>query len=288
MEPRGSFVTAFEIRPMTPADLDAVGDMTAAGGFGDRRAFFREAVSLSNCRPIVAVEEGRPIGTGLGAVHGEVGWIGVIFVSPDLRRRGIGRALTEAVCDILEGVGCRSLILVATDMGRPLYERLGFSEHSRYHMHPGEPLDEAPTPPAGTSVRRVRAADLDAIAALDRQATSEDRRPLIEAHAGGGWLLQGGASEADLRGYLLPTHRGNAALIAPRPEDALFLLDLHRHLIPRDGRAWAGLLTENESGRQLLAERGWTEWRSFPRMIRGPEPEWKPAIIWGQFNHAMG
>jgi len=25
-----------------------------------------------------------------------------------------------------------------------------------------------------------------------------------------------------------------------------------------------------------------------PRMIRGPEPAWRPDTIWGQFNHAMG
>jgi GNAT superfamily N-acetyltransferase len=273
---------------MTAEDVDAVGEMTAAGGFGDRRAFFREAVSLSSCRPIVAVEEGRPIGTGMGAIHGDVGWLGVIFVTPGLRRRGIGRALTEAACAILEGAGCRSLVLVATDMGRPLYERMGFVERSRYHMHPGEPLNDAPAPPTGTSARRVAATDLDAIAALDRQATGEDRRPLLGAYASEGWLLESSGAAPDLRGYLLPTHRGNAALIAPRQEDALFLIDLHRHLIPKDGRAWAGLLTENGTGRQLLAQRGWTEWRSFPRMIRGPEPEWKPGLIWGQFNHAMG
>jgi hypothetical protein len=77
-------------------------------------------------------------------------------------------------------------------------------------------------------------------------------------------------------------------LIAPRQEDALCLIDLHRHLIPKDGRAWAGLPAENESGRQLLAGRGSPEWRSFPRMVRGPEPEWKPSMIWGQFSHALG
>ncbi len=281
-------MTAFDIRPMTADDVEVVGEMTAAGGFGDRRAFFREAVSLSGCRPILAVADGRPIGTGLATIHGDAGWIGVIFVTPELRRQGIGRALTVAACDILEGAGCRSLVLVATDLGRPLYERLGFQERSRYHMHPGEPLEAAPVPPPGAAVRQVSAGDLDAIAALDRQATGEDRRPLIEAHAGGGWLLEDGGPAPSLRGFLLPTHRGNAALIAASPEDAVFLTDLHRHLSPEDGRAWAGLLSENEAGRRLLAGRGRTEWRSFPRMVRGPEPRWEPGMIWGQFNHAMG
>ena len=104
----------------------------------------------------------------------------------------------------------------------------------------------------------------------------------------GGAAGAGDAGGANLRGHLLPTHRGNGSVVAARPEDAVYLLDLHRQLIPRDGRAWAGLLAENEAGRRLLADRGWFEWRTFPRMVRGPEPDWRPDIIWGQFNHAMG
>ena len=279
-------MTSFQIREMTGGDLDAVGDVTAAGNFGDRREFFRLAVALSSCRPIVAMSDGHPIGTGLGSIHGDVGWVGVIFVTPELRGRGIGRALTEAVCEILEGAGCRSLVLVATDLGRPVYERLGFREQTRYHMHPGEPHGEPPSVPPGTNLRPITPADLDAVAALDRRG--EERRPLIEAYASDGWLLSDDDAAAGLRGYLLPTHRGNAALIAPRPEDALCLIDLHRHLTPKDARAWTGLLTDNEQGRRLLTERGSMEWRTFPRMVRGSEPEWKPEMIWGQFNHAMG
>ncbi len=289
-------MTAFEIREMTSADIDTVAAVTAAGGFGDRREFFRMTLALPDCRPILAVLEGRPIGTGTGAIHGDVGWLGVIFVVPELRGRGIGRALTVAVCDTLEGAGCRSLALVATDLGRPVYERLGFREQTRYHMHPADPLGAAPDPPSGARLRPIGPSDIGAVASLDRLATGEDRRPLIEMFAGSGWLLEdepgsgptGEMSEAQLRGFLLPSHRGNAALVASEEVDAACLLDLHRHLVPKGGSAWAGLLTENATGRRLLAERGRAEWRSFPRMIRGAEPEWLPASIWGQFNHAMG
>ena len=281
-------MTAYQIREMTGDDVDAVGDVTAAGNFGDRREFFRVAVALSSCRPIVAMSDGHPIGTGLGSIHGGVGWVGVIFVSPELRGRGIGRALTEAACEILDGAGCHSLVLVATELGRPIYERMGFREQTRYHMHPADYLAEMPAPPPGAVIRPILPADLESVVALDRQATGEERRPLIDAYASRGWLLADDDAAACLRGYLLPTFRGNAALIAPRAEDALCLMEAHRHLIPAGGTAWTGLLTENEPGRRLLAERGRTEWRSFPRMVRGPEPDWQPETIWGQFNHAMG
>jgi GNAT superfamily N-acetyltransferase len=281
-----------QIRDMTAADLDSVGAVTEAGGFGNRRAFFELILSLGSGRPVVAVEDGRIVGTGLGAIHGEVGWVGVIFVTPDLRGRGLGTALTEAVCARLQSAGCVSLVLVATDLGRPIYEKLGFRVQTRYHMMSGAPLAEAPVPPRGASLRPIVGADIDAIGALDRRATGEQRLPLIRAFAPSGWLLESTAGAADgatsLRGFVLPTMRGNAAVVAPDPQDAVCLLDLHRHLVPSDGHAWAGLVTEHEAGRQLLADRGWYAWRTFPRMIRGPEPEWRPSMIWGQFNHAMG
>jgi GNAT superfamily N-acetyltransferase len=290
-------MTAFEIRDMTAADIDDVGESTSAGGFGDRREFFRMAVGLGDSHAVVAVADCGIVGTGVGAVHGRVGWVGVVFVVPEFRCRGLGRAITEAVCDGLEVAGCRSLVLVATDMGRRVYERLGFREQSLYHMFSGEPEATGPVPPTGAVVRQVRPADIAAIADLDLRATGEDRLPLIRAFAGSGWLVEHapaaperdpGTAGTGVRGFLLPTSRGNAALIAARPEDATCLLDLHRHLTPEGNRAWAGLPTENEAGRRLLTERGWFPWRTFPRMIRGEEPDWQPEMIWAQFNHAMG
>ena len=288
---------AFSIRDMTVDDIDDVGESTTAGGFGDRREFFRMAIALGDCQPVVAVAEGRIVGTGVGAVHGSVGWIGVVFVVPELRGRGIG-ALTESVCEELDRAGCRSLVLVATDLGRPVYDRLGFREQTQYHMFSGEPLATMPSPTPGAVLSQIRPVDIDAIAELDRRVTGEDRLPLIRAFAGSGWLLEDepagivrdhlDAAGANLRGFLLPTTRGNAALIAGRAEDATCLLNLHRHLTPEGGRAWAGLPTENEAGRRLLADRGWYAWRTFPRMVRGADPDWQPAMIWGQFNHAMG
>src|SRR5437667_357273 len=66
------------------------------------------------------------VGPGLGLAHGPVGWVGTIFVAPELRRSGLGGALTRAVDDELEARGCRTVVLIATSMGRPVYEREGF------------------------------------------------------------------------------------------------------------------------------------------------------------------
>ena len=76
--------------------------------------------------PFVAEADGEVVGTGVLSVNGSVGWIGTIWVEPAWRRRGVGMALTQATIDTAESAGCRTLLLVATDAGRPLYEKIGF------------------------------------------------------------------------------------------------------------------------------------------------------------------
>jgi GNAT superfamily N-acetyltransferase len=46
-------------------------------------------------------------------------------VSPRVRRRGIGAALTAAACRVAIEHGCRHAVLNATDAGEPLYRRAG-------------------------------------------------------------------------------------------------------------------------------------------------------------------
>jgi ribosomal protein S18 acetylase RimI-like enzyme len=91
-----------------------------------------------------------------------------------------------------------------------------------------------------------------------------------------------------LRGFLLPAERAYGAIVAPRFEDGLFLLDFHRAIVPPGGHVRAGIPIAHEAAWQELLHRGWQEtWRA-PRMLTGPDVPWRPEWIWGQINSAMG
>jgi hypothetical protein len=94
--------------------------------------------------------------------------------------------------------------------------------------------------------------------------------------------------EPGLRGFMLPSERGNAAIVAPRDEDGLFLLDLHRHLAPEGATARSGVPDAHGVTVPELIARGWRETWRIPRMLLGNAPEWRPTWIWGQINSAMG
>jgi hypothetical protein len=60
-------------------------------------------------------------------------------------------------------------------------------------------------------------------------------------------------------GYLIPAERAYGPVITPRFEDGLFLLDLHRHVVPEDGHVRAGIPHEHAAAWLELTARGWVE-----------------------------
>ncbi len=168
------------IRPMEAADVAPAADIMLRGEWGDRTAFLAWAVVAPPCHPIVAEAGGRTVGTGVATAYGQVGWVGTIFVDPEVRGRGLGRALTRAVMEDLEGRGCRTLLLIASEHGRPLYEREGFAVQTPHRRF------AAPGSAGGGDDGRIRpfgAEMLPAILALDREANGEDRAAVIGALA---------------------------------------------------------------------------------------------------------
>jgi GNAT superfamily N-acetyltransferase len=277
---------------MTPADIEPASRAILADDWGDRRAWFTFAASHPRCRVFVAEgRDGAMVGTGVATINGPVAWIGTIWVASAARGGGLGRALTEATIDAAEGAGCRTLLLVATESGRRLYEPMGFSIQTWYMTMEAPGLatsDEGSAPRAGPIVRAFRSGDLDAMAALDRAATGEDRRHLLAAFAAPDTTSVVPNAEDGPAGFVIRAPWGGGATIATRPEDAMAILQARRVAAGADRRVRAGILLENEAGAALLSADGWTEaWRA-PRLSRGEPLEWQPDQIWGQFNHALG
>jgi len=273
------------IRPMTPADVDPVADAFLREDWGDRRLNLEFVTHHRETHAFVADADGTIVGTGVVSLNGSAAWIGTVWVDPAWRRRGIGLELTRATIETAEAAGCRTLVLVATEAGRPLYEQLGFEVQSWYRILEAPGLaDEAADP----RVRPFTDADLARIEALDRVATGEDRAHLLRAFAAPDSTRVFEHDDGTLGGFVVRAPWGGGATIAPRIEDAQVILHARRVASGRDKRVRAGLLVENVAGLELLEATGWTEsWRA-PRLIRGDPLTWDPTAIWGQFNHALG
>lgn len=158
------------LRPATPADLDLLcrhrqrmwEDMgTLAPGAPDPSAaayrdWLRPLLASGAVVGWVAEREGRPAGSGLlwfqpghprpMVPRGTIPYLLSVFVEPAARRAGVARAITEAAIAAARDAGHPRLVLHASDAGRPLYAKLGFTTTNEMRLHPLPA--QLPAPPA--------------------------------------------------------------------------------------------------------------------------------------------
>jgi 2-phosphosulfolactate phosphatase len=83
---------------------------------------------------LVASQQGRVVGSVMAGFDGHRGWVYYLATLPDLRGRGIGRALMEAAEQALRRRGCTKLNLQVRDTNLAVitfYEKLGYAVEER-------------------------------------------------------------------------------------------------------------------------------------------------------------
>jgi len=126
-----------EIRRVTDAaGIDAHRQAVTAG-FGSDPAVALGTACLDlldrpDCVVYVGYADGDPVISGLGWRTGRTIGVYSIATIESARRRGYGAAMTARVMADGVVVGCDVAALQASEMGRPIYERLGFRTVVRY------------------------------------------------------------------------------------------------------------------------------------------------------------
>lgn len=124
------------------SDWSADGDLAVVGPLNDR-AYGLETGSFTNSirslpdgasRVYVVREGGEPVACLMMSDHDGNTDVEMVAVVPEARGRGISALLLRhALADAVER-GCESSTLVATELGYPVYERLGFRPLDRIPM----------------------------------------------------------------------------------------------------------------------------------------------------------
>src|SRR5262249_49234730 len=152
------------IRPATERDLDAfVEVMTAAFRFRNTRPTVHTwAFGQPDAHVLVAEREGQIVATGARIGFGPTAWIGALAVRPEARGERLGTRMTEAA---IEALGPReTLLLLASPLGRPIYEGMGFEPDGPYRVFFG-PSHARPV--AGDGIRAAGGGDRSSIFELD-------------------------------------------------------------------------------------------------------------------------
>ncbi len=103
-------------------------------------AFVHEARERRAFRAFVAEAGGRLVGSAGGQLHDHsitpnvrkpwdkrIGYVWGVYVDPGYRGHGLARMLMEALLAYFRELDCTHVRLHASALGRPVYERLGFT-----------------------------------------------------------------------------------------------------------------------------------------------------------------
>ena len=106
--------------------------------FKENRRYFQQAIAEDTCVVWMALDSGEIIATAgltlyevppsFSCVNGKIGYISNVYTLPQHRSRGIAFRLTEKLMAEAKACRCTKVVLNATDMGRPVYEKLGFTD----------------------------------------------------------------------------------------------------------------------------------------------------------------
>lgn len=157
--------------------------------------------------------EGRPAGTVTTIAYEDLfGWVGMVLVHPDMRRRGLGTALLMAGIEYLENRGVAAVKLDATPMGKELYDTIGFVDEYRLERWQGQG-HRGPQP---QGLRELTLNDLDALAAFDRPIFGADRTRVLRRLLAEPTIRVAAEFEADeLIGYVAIRPGQNAMYLGP-------------------------------------------------------------------------
>jgi GNAT superfamily N-acetyltransferase len=275
-----------DVRPVRDDELDSTVAVLRSAGLGTTVGRLLELPRSSPGGEVLcAVDGGQVIGGAATACFGATGWIGALGVAPAGRRRGVGTRLATAAVDWLRGAGAGTVLLYATDAGRPIYSRLGFDSEGEAHAW----RDAAPPRgrmPAG--VRAVAAADLEEIRRLDAIATGEDRSLVLDRldppPDGSGLVFE---RDGRVAGSALRSPWGLGPSIVAEDADAGLTLvaALRRESGPP---LTVSLPDANTAGVRALRAWGLRPINHATRMRLGPAASYAPERVFGLFNLFWG
>ena len=268
--------------PVSMADLDAVAALVEAIRWPHRRADVAALIELGRGR-LARAGDGRTLGVGLWWPVGDTAArIGLVVVSPASQGHGIGRRLVER---LLADTAPRSVMLLATQAGRPLYQKLGFVDVGAVCQHQGEYRGGGHTDPR---VRMAGPGDRTAILRLDAAALGAAREGMLDhlLAVGRVFVL---VEDGRVAGYAIERAFGHGSVVGPvvaaSEPHAIALFDA----AARPGFVRVDRPSDAANFGRHLTACGLTLDSESPAMLRGHWPQATgPQRILALAGHALG
>jgi hypothetical protein len=228
---------------------------------------------------VVACQHDRVTGVACSVSFGPTGWIGNVAVDPGARGRGLGTAVSEAVLAWLQQAGVTTVLLTATELGRPIYQRLGFADDGVCYGIWERDRQSRPAADREAGVGPGRIADA---VRQDAEATGEDRGSYLSTFATRVRAPVG----REGTGYRIALPWGKGPVVASRPDSARALVT---DMLRANPDQFLAFPESNAGATELAVSLGFRLTRRCVRMRLGPPVRgFRPERIFNAFSLAVG
>jgi GNAT superfamily N-acetyltransferase len=163
------------IRTMITNDLELGLRLSRQAGWNQTEADWLRLMYFEPEGCFVAELDGSAVGTTTTCVLDQVAWIAMVLVDENYRRRGIGIHLLKHALNYLDSRQVSTIRLDATELGRPIYETLGFIPEYDLARYQGI----APSCPALPTAADATSDAFSDIIEFDKMITGTNREKML-------------------------------------------------------------------------------------------------------------
>ncbi len=246
-------------------------------GWGDIFPSIEFYIQSSFCFPIKIIVDEKIIGIGTSIIHNDVAWLAHIIVHPDHRNKGIGKLITETLINSGQAKACGTIYLIATDLGAPVYEKVGFVTETEYLFFKDIKMEQAGT--ISQSIIPYREAFAPQVAIIDKQVSGEDRMLHLKDHLASSFVY---INDQIVEGFYLPSF-GDGLIIAKTATAGIELMKWRFNT--KDNIVFP---IDNLTAKQYMYNNNYSEFRIAKRMRIGKKRNWQPQHIYGRIGGNLG
>ena len=246
-------------------------------GWGDLVPRFQYFINRVFCTPLKLVDGGKMVAIGTTIMHGDSAWLASIIVHPDHRNNGYGQMITKKLVESIDRKKYSTIYLDATDLGYPVYVKIGFELEANYaHLKKEGNVTGLQLPGSVISYSKEY---LKQLLRLDSDLSCENRSNTLMENLSTAMIY---INNGRLEGFYLPS-LGNGLILADNDVAGISLAKCRLN-----NNYYSILPEKNKACIAFLQEQGLIQFRFSRRMFIGKKRPWKAERIYNRISGQLG
>ena len=262
---------------LTYPEIDKISNLQPEG-WPDITDAFRFYCSSGFCNPVKITIDNEIVGVGNSILFEKTAWLAHVIVNSEYRKHGIGYKIVDSLLAYIKTRGIETSLLIATELGEPVYKKAGFRKVSDYCFFRRES--------SNTDKQRIDKIQpykdkfYNDIIQLDTYILGENRERLLKNHLHKSFVY---IKNNVIDGFYIPG-LGEGPILSLTTDAGKELMRFKYSTVNK-----ATLPGDNQAGIEFLKEFGFTETNTIgKRMIIGREIDWKPEMIYSRIGGNFG